>query len=135
MAKRNTPTVANLKAPLFAAVGAADLAVEQVNEIVTALRERAGEARSDASTRVEETRERLTKLQEDLPKRTKELRVRLTTEELRKTAESYRESATEQYKSLVERGEAAQTRLRRQTKKAAPAKNALAKKAPAKKIT
>ena len=114
MAERTTPTVEDLKAPLLAAVGAADLALERVNEIVAALRERAEEARSDASGRVEETRDRIAKLQEDLPQRAKELRGRLSGEELRETAESYREQATELYNDLVERGEAALERLRNQ---------------------
>jgi heparin binding hemagglutinin HbhA len=114
MAERTTPTVEDLKAPLLAAVGAADPALERVNEIVAALRERAEEARSDASGRVEETRDRIAKLQEDLPQRAKELRGRLSGEELRETAESYREQATELYNDLVERGEAALERLRNQ---------------------
>jgi len=114
MAERTTPTVEDLKAPLLAAVGAADLALERVNEIVAALRDRAGEARSDASGRVEETRDRIAKLQEDLPQRAKEFRGRLTGDELREAAEGYREQATELYNDLVERGEAALERLRNQ---------------------
>ncbi len=90
---KNQPTVDDLKAPLLAAVGAADLALERVNEIVATLRERAGEARTDAETRVEESRARLTKLQEDLPTQFGDLRERLTTDELRKVAESYAEAA------------------------------------------
>jgi len=113
MAERTTPTVEDLKAPLFAAVGAADLALERVNDIVAALRERAGEARTDASDRVEETRGRIAKLRE-VPKRREELRGRLTGDELRKAAEDYREQATELYNDLVERGEAALERLRNQ---------------------
>ena len=66
--------------PLLAAVGTVDLAVEQLNEIVDAVRERTGEARSDASTRVEQTRKRLTKrrkqLRDRLTKRREELRER-----------------------------------------------------------
>ena len=108
------PTVDDLKAPLLAAVGAADLALERVNEIVAALRERAGEARSDAETRVEESRARLTKLQEDLPTQFGDLRERLTSEELRKFAESYADAAQSSYNKLVERGEAALERLRNQ---------------------
>ena len=61
---------------MLAAVGAVDLALEQLNEIIDALRERTEVARSDASTRAEETRERLTKRRE-------ELRDRLSGEELR----------------------------------------------------
>ncbi|MBV8966165.1 MAG: heparin-binding hemagglutinin, partial [Mycobacteriaceae bacterium] len=114
MAERNTPTAEDLKAPLFAAVGAADLALERVNEIVTALRERAGDARTDASDRVEETRGRIAKLREELPQRSEELRGRLSGDELRRAAESYREQATELYNELIERGEAALERLRSQ---------------------
>ena len=109
---KNQPTVDDLKAPLLAAVGAADLALERVNEIVATLRERAGEARTDAETRVEESRARLTKLQEDLPTQFGDLRERLTSDELRKVAESYAEAAQTRYNKLVERGEAALERLR-----------------------
>jgi heparin binding hemagglutinin HbhA len=119
------PTVEELKTPLLAAVGAADLALATVNEIVATLRERAEEARSDAATRaeerrakltarVDETRERLTKLQGDLPKDIGELRERLTADELRKVAEGYAEQAQSTYNKLVERGEAALERLRNQ---------------------
>jgi heparin binding hemagglutinin HbhA len=109
---KNQPTVDDLKAPLLAAVGAADLALERVNEIVATLRDRAGEARTDAEARVEESRARLTKLQEDLPSQFGELRDRLTSEELRKVAESYADAAQTRYNNLVERGEAALERLR-----------------------
>jgi heparin binding hemagglutinin HbhA len=113
-AKTTQPTADDLKAPLLAAVGAADLAPERVNEIVAALRDRAGEARTDAEARVEETRARVTKLQEDLPTQFGDLRERLTSEELRKFAESYAEAAQTSYNKLVERGEAALERLRNQ---------------------
>jgi heparin binding hemagglutinin HbhA len=112
--KNAQPTVDDLKAPLLAAVGAADLALERVNEIVATLRDRAGEARSDAESRVEESRARLNKLQEDLPNQFGELRDRLTSDELRKFAESYAEAAQTTYNKLVERGEAALERLRSQ---------------------
>jgi heparin binding hemagglutinin HbhA len=109
---KNQPTVDDLKAPLLAAVGAADLALERVNEIVATLRERAGEARTDTQARVEESRARLNKLQEDLPTQFGELRERLTSDELRKVAESYAEAAQSRYNTLVERGEAALERIR-----------------------
>src|SRR5689334_6533346 len=114
--QKNTtqPTVDDLKAPLLAAVGAADLALERVNEIVATLRDRAGEARTDAETRVEESRARLTRLQEDLPTQFGDLRDRLSSEELRKFAESYADAAQTTYNKLVERGEAALERLRNQ---------------------
>ncbi|MHC9291054.1 heparin-binding hemagglutinin [Mycobacterium sp. LTG2003] len=111
---KNQPTIEDLKAPLLAAVGAADLALATVNEIVASLRERAEEARTDAEARVEESRARLNKLQEDLPVQFGELRDRLSSDELRKTAESYADQATATYNKLVERGEAALERLRNQ---------------------
>jgi heparin binding hemagglutinin HbhA len=114
MPDRNNPTVEDLKAPLLAAVGAADLALERVNEIVTTLRERAGEARTDAGSRVEETRGRIAKLREDLPQRAEEFRGRLSSDELREAAEGYRDQVTELYNELIERGEAALERLRSQ---------------------
>ena len=114
MTEKNQPTIEDLKAPLLAAVGAADLALAKVNEIVETLRDRAGDARSDAETRVEEGRARLTKLQEDLPSQFDELRDKLTSEELRKLADKYADEAQSQYNKLVERGEAALERLRNQ---------------------
>jgi heparin binding hemagglutinin HbhA len=114
MAERNAPTVEDLKAPLLAAVGATDLALERVNEIINALRERAGDARTDAGSRVEETRGRIAKLREDLPERAQELRGRLSGDELREAAEGYRVQATDLYNDLIARGEAALERLRSQ---------------------
>ena len=114
MSDKNQPTIEDLKAPLLAAVGAADLALAKVNEIVETLRDRAGDARTDAGTRVEESRARLTKLQEDLPGQFDELRDKLTPEELRKLADKYADEAQSQYNKLVERGEAALERLRNQ---------------------
>jgi heparin binding hemagglutinin HbhA len=111
---KNQPTIEDLKAPLLAAVGAADLALATVNEIVTTLRERAEEARTDAGARVEERRARLAKLQEELPTQFGELRDKLSTDELRKAAEGYADAATTQYNKLVERGEEALARLRSQ---------------------
>jgi heparin binding hemagglutinin HbhA len=114
MAEKNQPTVEDLKTPLLAAVGAADLALATVNEIVATLRERAGEARSEATTRVEERRARVTKLQEEIPTQVAELREKLSADELRKAAEGYAEAATTTYNKLVERGEAALERIRQQ---------------------
>ena len=74
-------------------MGAADLALERVNEIVATLRERAGEARTDAETRVGESRARVNRLQEDLPSQFGELRDRLNSDELRKFAETYADAA------------------------------------------
>lgn len=111
-------TIDDLRAPLLAALGAADLALATVNDLLTDLRERAGEARTDTSSRVEESRARLTKLQEDLPEQlreqVRELREKFTADELRKAAEGYLEAATNRYNELVERGETALERLRSQ---------------------
>jgi heparin binding hemagglutinin HbhA len=112
--KTTQPSIEDLKAPLLAAVGAPDLALATVNEIVASLRERAEDARTDAQGRVEEGRARLTKLQEELPSQFEELRDKLTSDELRKAAEKYTEEAQATYNKLVERGEAALERLRNQ---------------------
>lgn len=114
MAEKTQPTVEDLKAPLLAAVGAADLALATVNEIVASLRERAEDARTEATTRVEERRAKVTKLQEEFPTQVAELREKLSADELRKAAEGYAEAATATYNKLVERGEAALERIRQQ---------------------
>jgi heparin binding hemagglutinin HbhA len=114
MADKTQPTVEVLKAPLLAAVGAADLALATVNEIVASLRERAEEARTGATTRVEVRRARVTKLQEEFPSQVADLREKLSTDELRRAAEGYAEAATTTYNKLVERGEAALERIRQQ---------------------
>jgi heparin binding hemagglutinin HbhA len=106
----NTPTIEDLKAPLLAAVGAADLALATVNEILGTLRERA----ELAGDRMEDRRAALTRLQEELPKRREELREKLSTEELRKAADDFFADATQTYNTLVERGEAALERLKGQ---------------------
>lgn len=108
MAKnKNEATVEDLKAPLLAAVGAADLALATVNEILVSLRDRAG----TAGDRMDDRRAVLTRLQDELPKRTEELRGKLTSEELRKAAEEFFVDATEAYNNLVVRGEATLERL------------------------
>jgi heparin binding hemagglutinin HbhA len=107
--------IEELKAPLLAALGAADLALATVNELITNLRDRAEETRTDTRSRVEERRARLTKLQDELPEQFTDLRERFTSDELRKAAEGYLDAATNRYNDLVERGEAALTRLRNQS--------------------
>src|SRR3984893_2378644 len=106
--------IEELRAPLLAALGAADLALATVNELLTGLRERAEDTRTDTRSRVEESRARLAKLQDDLPEQFTELRERFTPEELRKAAEGYLDAATNRYNELVDRGEAALQRLRSQ---------------------
>ncbi len=109
------PNIEDLKAPLLAALGAADLALATVNDLITNLRDRAEETRTDTRSRVGESRARLTKLQEELPEQFTELRERFTSDELRKAAEGYLDAATNRYNDLVQRGEAALERLRNQS--------------------
>lgn len=109
------PNIDELKAPLLAAIGAADLALATMADLVATLRDRAGEAREDATSRVEESRARLNKLQEELPEQFAELRERFTADELRRAAEGYVEAASGRYADLVSRGEAALERLRNQS--------------------
>lgn len=106
--------IEELRAPLLAALGAADLALATVNELIAGLRDRAEDIPADTRSRVEESRARIAKLQEDLPEQFTELRERFTPEELRKAAEGYLDAATNRYNELVERGEAALQRLRSQ---------------------
>ena len=108
------PNIDDLRAPLLAALGAADLALATVNDLIANLRERAEDTRTATRTRVEERRARLSKLQEDLPEQFTELRERFTSDELRKAAEGYLEAATSRYNELVDRGESALERLRSQ---------------------
>jgi heparin binding hemagglutinin HbhA len=115
MADNTNPSIEDLKAPLLAALGAADLALATVNDLLGELRERAEETRTDTRSRVEGSRARLTKLQEELPEQLRDLRERFTTDELRSAAEGYVEAATTRYNELVERGEAALERLRSQS--------------------
>jgi heparin binding hemagglutinin HbhA len=114
MMAENT-NIEELRAPLLAALGAADLALATVNDLLSSLRDRAEETRTETRSRVEERRARLTKLQEDLPEQFTELRERFTSDELRKAAEGYLEAATSRYNDLVERGEAALDRIRNQS--------------------
>lgn len=108
------PNIDDLRAPLLAALGAADLALATVNELIGNMRDRAEGTRSDTRSRVEESRARLAKLQGGLPEQLTELREKFSADELRKAAEGYLDAATNRYNELVERGEAALERLRSQ---------------------
>ncbi|RFD26328.1 heparin-binding hemagglutinin [Mycobacterium uberis] len=110
----DNPNIDDLRAPLLAALGAADVAMTTVNELIGNMREYAEETRTDTCSRVEESRARLAKLQEGLPTHLSELREKFTAftaDELRKVAEGYLEAAVSRYNELVERGEAAWERL------------------------
>src|ERR1700721_622515 len=111
-------TIDDLRAPLLAALGAADLALATVNDLLLELRDRAEETRTDTRSRVEKRRARLTKRRGEVPEQLREQlrdpRERVTGDELRPAAEGYVEAATSRYNELVERGEAALERLRSQ---------------------
>ena len=95
--QQNQPTVDDLKAPLLAAVGAADLALERVNEIVATLRERAEEARTDANTaRRGEPRPPDQAAGGPADPYRRAARTASTSDELRKAAEGYADAATSQ---------------------------------------
>lgn len=104
-------TLAN---PLYAVVGAGDLAFKQITGTIDSLRERTEEATGTVQTRIEETRTRLTALPEEVPSTIEELRTKYTTDELRKIAEGYLDAATDWYNTLAERGEETVERLRQQ---------------------
>src|ERR1700733_10333367 len=97
MADNNNPSIEDLKAPLLAALGDADLDLATVNDLLGAVPERAEDAGTNSPSRVEEGRARLTKLQEDLPEQLRDLRERFTSEELRSAAQGYVEAATFRY--------------------------------------
>src|ERR1700753_78256 len=96
----------DLRAPLLAALGAADLALATVTGLFATRRNRAEETRTDTRSRVKESRARLTKLQEDLPDKLGELRERFTSDELRNAAEGYLEAAAGRYHNVREGGRA-----------------------------
>lgn len=120
----------NVKTPFYAAVGAGDVVVQAVADVVAQVRERAATAGDDLTADaarerfdklagdvvdgVETLRERLAGWPSELPEELAELRERFTTEELRKVAEAYLKVASDIYTSLAERGEETVERLRKQ---------------------
>lgn len=103
-----------VRAPLLAAVGAADLAIERVNDMVLILVSQAQTARSGAAGVADETRARLSRLQDELPGRLGEFRRLMSPEELRKFAERYAEAVQSLYADMVDRGENAVRHVRDQ---------------------
>src|ERR1700729_2345524 len=155
MADNNNPSIEDLKAPLLAALGAADLALATVNDLLGELRDRAEETRTDTRSRVEESRARLTKLQEELGEAALErLRSQSGLDDASARAEGYVDQAVEltqealgtvasQTRAVGERAaklvgielpKKTDTAAKKAQKAVAvPAKKAPAKKAPAKK--
>ncbi|WP_132992318.1 heparin-binding hemagglutinin [Gordonia zhaorongruii] len=104
-AERNLPT------PVFAVVGAGDVAVQEVKDALAELRTRADERRERTQNRIQSTRTRISELPNEVPS-VDELRGKLTSEELRKLADPYIEATTGFYNNLAERGQTAVARLR-----------------------
>lgn len=120
----------NVTKPLYATVGATDLAIQAVAEVVAKVRERAENTSTDVSGRVDEARERFSTIPADvqdqidalrdrlaglpaeLPDELAELREKFTVDELRRVADSYLKVAVDLYADLAERGEGAVERLR-----------------------
>ncbi len=109
-----TENLYDVKTPFYAAVGAGDLAIAGVNDILTKLRAAADEAAENAQQNFDDARERLVKRQAEAPAAIEELRGKFTPEELRKVAEAYITAATSIYNALAERGEDALGRLHAQ---------------------
>lgn len=103
----NNPHHRRSEGPLLAAVGAADLALATVNEILGTLR--AGRAGRRPDGRLSRRADAPAGGTAQAPGGA--LRERLSTEELRKAADEFFADATETYNTLVERGEAALERL------------------------
>jgi heparin binding hemagglutinin HbhA len=119
------------RTPLYAVLGAGDLATEAVRDYVTKVRAdakgQANEVRTDVQTRVNDLQTRLNELQDRLVEvraqvRTKvgelpdvaELRGKLEPAELRHAVENYAQSLQDLYEKLATRGETAMDKLRKQ---------------------
>ncbi|MBB3037510.1 hypothetical protein [Hoyosella altamirensis] len=107
-------TIESVKTPLFAAVGAGDLAVEAVGGFVKDLRGRAATAATDTQARAQRTREIISSLPSQVPSDLSELRARINGDDLRKQAESYLHNAAGTYGELAQRGEGRIESIRRQ---------------------
>ena len=125
-------TIDSVKTSLYAAVGAGDVVVQAVADVVAQVRSRAEPPRVDVEERVggakeriaglpdeltegvENLRDRLAGLPSELPEELAELREKFTADELRKVAEAYLKVASDLYTSLAERGEETVERIRKQ---------------------
>lgn len=102
----------DLKAPLLAAVGAADVALERVSGILVALGQRLDETLTGVSAGVDASFANINKLQNVLPSQVGALTEWLSsTEEFRRFAERSAETVQAAFDGLVARGEATLERL------------------------
>lgn len=104
-------TLAN---PLYAVVGAGDLALAQFNEAVASLRERTEAATEDAQARFEKAKVRFNELPDEVPAGFEEFKNKFTADEVKEQVDAYVALATSFYNGLAERGETALERLRTQ---------------------
>ena len=104
-------TLAN---PLYAFVGAGDLALTQFNEAVASLRERTEAATEDAQARFEKAKVRFNELPDEVPAGFEEFKNKFTADEVKEQVDAYVALATSFYNGLAERGETALERLRTQ---------------------
>jgi heparin binding hemagglutinin HbhA len=125
-----TDALEQARTPLFAVLGAGDLATEAVRDYVTKARGEATDQAKDVQARVTELQTKLSELQDrlvevraqvrtkvgELPDDVAELRGRFEPAELRGALESYVQSLQDVYEKLAARGETAADKLRKQPK-------------------
>lgn len=101
-----------IRTPLLAWLGASDLAVHKVNDVVTKARARAVERREIVRRRAEQLQVQLNELPAELRERFDTDREKLRTEELRKRVDEVAERALQTYTGLADRGETTFERIR-----------------------
>ncbi|HEY0639695.1 MAG TPA: hypothetical protein VGD67_18775 [Pseudonocardiaceae bacterium] len=123
-----TDALEQARTPLYAVLGAGDLATEALREYVAKARGEAGGQAKDVQARVTDLQTRLTELQDrlvevraqvrskvgELPDDVAELRGRLEPAELRTALENYRRALQDLYSRLAHRGEETADKLLRQ---------------------
>ncbi|HEY3262198.1 MAG TPA: hypothetical protein VGJ95_18365 [Pseudonocardiaceae bacterium] len=128
--KQATAALEQARTPLYAVLGAGDLATEAVRDYVSKARAEAGGQAKDVQTRVGDLQARLAELQErlvevrtqvrsrvrttvgELPDEVAGLRGRLEPAELRHSLERYLQSLQDLYERLATRGEGTVARMR-----------------------
>ncbi|WP_333619592.1 hypothetical protein [Dietzia sp.] len=97
-----------VRTPVYAYIGANDLAIEAATNVVTGIRRRAEERAQELQDRVSEVPDRV----QTFPADVQALLEKYKPEELRKVAEAYVQVAAGIYSGLATRGEDVVTRLR-----------------------
>ena len=126
--RQASAAVQQARTPLYAVLGAGELASEAVRDYVNKARAEAGGGARDVQSRANDLQSRLAALQErltevrgqvrarvdELPEELAGLRGRLETGELRHALEGYLQSLQDLYERLATRGEATAAKLRQQ---------------------